>query len=138
LDENGKAVKNIARLVAKVCSLQKGIDYKETYAHVTPLEEMRNLLSFVAHSNMKLYQMDVKYKFLDGLIQEEVYVEQPLGFESDTLPHHVFILNKALYGLKQAPQSWFEKLSSFLLENGIKRGKWIQLCFVKIKTHNLY
>ena len=72
---------------------------------------------------MKLYQMDVKNTFLNGLIQEEVYVEQPQGFESGTLPHHVLKLNKALYGLKQAPITWYEKLSSFLLKNGFERGK---------------
>jgi len=78
---------------------------------------------FVAHSNMKLYKMNVKSTFLNGLIQEEVYVEQPLGYESDTLPHHVFKLNQTLYGLKQAPRAWYENLSSFLLENGFKQGK---------------
>ena len=67
--------------------------------------------------------MDVKIAFLDGLIHEEVYVEQSLRFKSDTFPHHVFKLNKALYGLKQAPRAWYERLSSFLLENGFERGK---------------
>ena len=57
--------------------------------------------------------MNIKSTFLNGLIQEEVYVEQPFGFESDTLPRHVFKINKALY----------EKLSSFFLENGFKSGK---------------
>jgi len=55
--------------------------------------------------------MAVKSAFLNGLIQEEVYVEQPSGFESETLPQHVFKLKKDLYGLKQAPRAWYEKLS---------------------------
>ena len=67
--------------------------------------------------------MDVKSAFLNGLILEEVYVEKTLGFENETLPQHVFKLNKALYGLKEAPRAWYEKLSSFLLENGFERGK---------------
>jgi len=67
--------------------------------------------------------MDVKNTFLNGLIQKEVYVEQTPEFESETLPQHVFKLNKALYGLKQAPRAWYEKLSSFILENGFERGK---------------
>ena len=58
---------------------------------------------------MKLYQMDVKNAFLNGLIQEKVYVEQSPRFESETLPQHVFKLNKALYGLKQAARAWYEK-----------------------------
>ena len=78
---------------------------------------------------MKLYQMDVKSGFLNGLIQEEVYVEQPPGFESEALPQHIFKLNKALYGLKQAPRVWYEKQSSFFLKNGFEREKVdITLC----------
>jgi len=67
---------------------------------------------------MMLYQMDVKSVFLNFIIKEEVYVAQPLGFESSIYLHHVFKLNKALYDLKQAPRAWYEKLSSFLTENG--------------------
>nr|KYP69658.1 Retrovirus-related Pol polyprotein from transposon TNT 1-94 [Cajanus cajan]KYP69674.1 Retrovirus-related Pol polyprotein from transposon TNT 1-94 [Cajanus cajan]KYP69680.1 Retrovirus-related Pol polyprotein from transposon TNT 1-94 [Cajanus cajan] len=67
--------------------------------------------------------MDVKSTFLNGTISEEVYVNQPPGFESDLLPFHVFILNKALYGLKQAPRAWYDKLSSFLTSNNFIRGK---------------
>ena len=72
---------------------------------------------------MKLYQMDVKSVFLNGLIQEKVYVEQTPGFENETLFEHVFKLNKGVYGLKQAPRVWYEKLGSFLLENGFEQGK---------------
>nr|KYP49721.1 Retrovirus-related Pol polyprotein from transposon TNT 1-94 [Cajanus cajan] len=66
--------------------------------------------------------MDVKSAFLNGTISEEVYVNQPPGFESDLLPSHVFKLKKALYGLKQAPQAWYDKLSSFLTSNNFIRG----------------
>ena len=69
---------------------------------------------------MKHYQMDIKNTFLNGLIQEEVYVEQPPRFESETFPQHVLKLNKALYGLKKAPRAWYEKLSSFFLKNSFK------------------
>jgi len=61
---------------------------------------MHILLSFVAHHDMMLYQMDIKDAFLNGIIKEDVYMEQPPGFESSIYPHHVFKLNKALYGLK--------------------------------------
>ena len=70
-----------------------------------------------------LYQMDIKSVFLNGLIKEEVDVEQPLGFESSIYPYHVFKFNKALYILKIAPWALYEKLSSFLIENGFIRGK---------------
>ena len=123
LDKIGKIVRNKARLVAKGYSQQEGIDYTKTFAPVARLEAIHILLSFSTHHGMMLYQMDIKSTFLNGLIKEEVYVEQPLGFESSIYPYHVFKLNKALYGLKQAPRAWYEKLISFLTENGFIRGK---------------
>ncbi|WRX11767.1 Reverse transcriptase [Theobroma cacao] len=62
--------------------------------------------------------MDVKSAFLNGFIQEEVYVKQHSKFEDFEKPDYVFKLNKALYGLKQAPRAWYEKLSKFLVEKG--------------------
>jgi len=67
--------------------------------------------------------MDVKSLFFKGIIEEEVYMEQPPGFESFIYSYHVFKLNKSLYGLKQAPWAWYEKLSSFLTENNYISGK---------------
>ena len=66
--------------------------------------------------------MDVKHTFLNGLIQEEVYVEQPSGFDSNFFSHHVFKLYKAVYGLKQAPRAWYECISSFIVNNGFEKG----------------
>jgi hypothetical protein len=67
--------------------------------------------------------MDVKSAFLNGPIKEEVYVEQPPGFEDSEYPNHVYKLSKALYGLKQAPKAWYECLRDFLITNGFKVGK---------------
>ncbi|RDY07236.1 hypothetical protein CR513_08687, partial [Mucuna pruriens] len=67
------------------------------------LEVIHILLSFSVHDNMRLYQMDVKNIYLNGIINEEAYVKQPLKFVSDVFQNHVFELKKALYGLKQAP-----------------------------------
>ena len=66
--------------------------------------------------------MDVKTTFLNGYLQEEVYVKQPPGFEDSKRPDHVYILDKALYGLKQAPRAWYDRLTQFLLANGYRRG----------------
>ena len=82
------------------------IDYEETFAPVARLEAIRMLLAFACHKNFILYQMDVKSAFLNGFINEEVYVEQLPGFGSFNFPNHVFKLKKALYGLKQAPRAW--------------------------------
>ena len=67
--------------------------------------------------------MDVKSAFLNGYINGEVYVEQPLGFEDDKKPDHVYKFKKALYGLKQAPRAWYERLRDFLLSKGFTMGK---------------
>jgi len=98
---------------------------------VARLEAMRLLLAYACMCNFKLSQMDVKNAFLNGFLNEEVYVSQPLGFEDHLYPNHVFKLNKALYGLKQAPQQWYEKLSNFLLYKGYARGVVDKTLFIR-------
>ncbi|XP_025979679.1 3-oxoacyl-[acyl-carrier-protein] synthase II, chloroplastic-like [Glycine max] len=85
------------------------MDYEETYAPIARLEAIRMLLAFASILDFKLYQMDVKSEFLNGFIQEKVYVDQPHGFENSDLLNHVFKLKKAVYGLKQAPKACFAK-----------------------------
>ena len=101
--ENGLVVRNKARLVAQGFSQKEGIDYEETFAPVAHLEAIRILLAFSVAKGFKLFQMDVKSAFLNGFIEEEVYVRQPPGFESPKYPDRVFKLQRALYGQKQAP-----------------------------------
>ena len=115
MDENGIVIRNKARLVAKGYSQQEGIDFDETYAPVARLEAIRIFLAYAAHANFKVYQMDVKSAFLNGELDEEVYVEQPPGFENQELLDFVYFLFKAIYGLKQAPRKWYETLSGFLI-----------------------
>jgi hypothetical protein len=98
-------VRNKARLVAQGFCQKEGIDYEETFAPITRLEAIRILLAFAASKGFKLYQMDVKSAFLNGYIEEEVYVRQPPGFENSKFSNHVFKLHKSLYGLKQAPRA---------------------------------
>ena len=84
-DGDGIVVRNKARLVAKGYSQEEGIDYDETYAPVACLEAIRIFLAFVAHSNFKVYQMDVKSAFPNGKVEEEVYLEQPLALKIQSL-----------------------------------------------------
>ena len=121
-DSDGIITRNKARLVAKGYSQQEGIDYDETFAPVARLEAIRIFLAYAAHKQFKVFQMDVKSAFLNGELEEEVYVEQPPGFVDSKFPNHVYRLDKALYGLKQAPRAWYETLAQFLLENGFHRG----------------
>jgi hypothetical protein len=103
--QDGEVVRNKARLVAQGYSQVEGLDFGETFAPVAHLEAIRILLAFAASKGFKLYQMDVKSVFLNGVIQEEVYIRQPLGFENPKYPDRVYKLSKALYGLKQAPRA---------------------------------
>ena len=84
LNEDGKISRNRARLVCKGYSQEEDIDYGETFSLVTRLEGVRTLLAYAAHKGFKVYQMDVKYAFLNGILDEEVYIEQPKGFIDQT------------------------------------------------------
>jgi hypothetical protein len=98
--EKGEVVRNKSRLVVQGYSQKEGIDYEETFAPVTRLEAIRILLAFSVAKGFKLYQMDLKSAFLNDVLEEVVYMRQPLGFESEKYPHRVYKLRKALYGLK--------------------------------------
>nr|GEU32142.1 hypothetical protein [Tanacetum cinerariifolium] len=115
LDKNGVVFQNKARLVAQGYNQQKGIDYEKTYAPVTRLESIRILLAYDCALYFKLFQMDVKSAFLNGFINEEVYVAQPPGFIDFEKPDRVYKLKKALYGLKQAPKAWPDIMFSVCL-----------------------
>ena len=100
-DAHGIITHNKARLVAQGYSQVERIDYGETFAPIACLESIRLLIAYASHHNFKLEQMDVKSAFLNGPINELVYVKQPPGFEDRKFPNHVYQLDKALYGLKQ-------------------------------------
>jgi hypothetical protein len=104
-DEHGVMTRNKARLVAKGYSQVEGLDFNGTFALIARLESIHILLVYATHYDFKLYQMDVKSVFLNGPIKEEVYVEQPPGFEDQEHPNPVYKLHEVLYGLKQAPRA---------------------------------
>jgi hypothetical protein len=130
-DEYGVVTRNKARFVAKGYAQVAGLDFEETFAPVARLESIHILLAYAAHHLFKLFQMDVKSAFLNGPIKEEVYMEQPPGFEDDSYPDHVYRLSKALDGLKQAPRAWYECLRDFLISNAFKIGKDDPTLFTK-------
>jgi hypothetical protein len=137
-DEHGAVIRNKARLVAQGYTQIEGVDFDETFAPVAKLESVRILLSIACHLGFKLYQMDVKSAFLNVVLQEEVYVEQPKGFQDPHHPHHVYKLKKALYGLKQAPRAWYERLATYLLAKGFTRGQADRTLFIRNQgTHKL-
>ncbi|CAM8921066.1 unnamed protein product [Rhodiola kirilowii] len=130
-DESGNITRNKARLVAQGYTQIEGINFDETFTSVARLEAIRLLLAVACYLNFKLFQMDVKSAFLNGLICEEVYVAQPKGFEDPHYPDHVYKLKKALYGLNQAPRAWYERLTQFLMSMGYTRGGIDKTMFVK-------
>src|ERR1044071_8761659 len=130
LDDSETVVRNKTRLVAQGYNQQEGIDYDKTFAPVARLEAIRLLIAFASRQGFTLFQMDVKTAFLNGKINEAVFVKQPPGFEDSSNPDHVYRLDKALYGLKQTPRAWYECLAKFLLKNGYKRGKTDKTLFL--------
>ena len=121
MDENGVIVRNKARLVAQGFKQIEGIDFDETFASIARLESIRILLAIACVWKFKLFQMDAKSVFLNEILNEEVYVEQPKGFQDPRYPNNVYRLRKALYGLKQAPRAWHEILTSYLLKKRFMR-----------------
>jgi hypothetical protein len=117
-DPEGNIVKHKARLVAKGYAQKHGVDYEEVFALVARLETIRLMLALVASGKWEVHHMDVKSAFLNGELQEEVYVQQPPGFQNFKQPRKVLKLSKALYGLKQAPRAWNAKLDQELVKLG--------------------
>ena len=121
-DSNGAVLKHKARLVAKGYVQQQGIDFEEVFAPVARMESVRLLIALAAYEGWQLHHMDVKSAFLNGDLQEEVYVSQPPGFIEKGEEHKVLKLQKALYGLRQAPRAWYAKLDDTLLSLGFERS----------------
>jgi len=131
INERGEVDKCKARLVAKGYAQQVGIDYNEIFEPVARWDTIRLTLSIAASRGWKVYQLDVKSAFLHGEITEEVYVEQPKGYEVKGKENKVYRLKKALYGLKQAPRAWFSKIESYFVKEGFERSTSEHTLFTK-------
>jgi len=105
-DDSGIITRNKARLVVKGYNQAEGIDYHKTFTSVAKLEAVRFLLVFACMSGFKLFQMNMKNAFRNGVVNGEIYVSQPPGFQDHKHPDNVYKIKKALYGLKQAPRQW--------------------------------
>ncbi|XP_012453211.1 uncharacterized protein LOC105775227 [Gossypium raimondii] len=119
-------------------SQRYGSDYLETFAPVARLDTIRLLVALVAQKQWMIHQLDVKSAFLNGFLEEEIYVEQPQGFKVNGKEEMVYKLNKALYGLKQAPRAWYSRIDSYLTSLGFERSLSERTLYVKstnAKTH---
>jgi hypothetical protein len=137
LNENGEVIRNKARLVCKGYAQQEGIDFEETFAPVARLEAIRMFLAFSSFQQIKVHQMDVKSAFLNGDLEEEVYIEQPEGFIFGNDEKLVCRLKKALYGLKQAPRAWYSRLDKYLHQQGFSKGSADSNLYTKTENDKL-
>jgi hypothetical protein len=112
-----------ARLVAKGFKQRYGIDYEDTFSPVVKIATVRTILALSVSRGWSLRQLDVKNAFLHGVLEEEVYMRQPPGFENPDAPNYLCKLDKALYGLKQAPRAWYSRLSTKLCDLGFVPSK---------------
>ncbi|RVW72252.1 Retrovirus-related Pol polyprotein from transposon RE1 [Vitis vinifera] len=123
-----------ARLVARGFTQSYGIDYQETFAPVAKLNTIRILLSLAVNQDWCLQHLDIKNAFLNGDLEEEVYMEIPPGFEESMAKNQVCKLQKSFYGLKQYPRAWFDRFTKAVLKLGYKQGQADHTLFVK-KSH---
>ena len=121
LDENGEITRNKARLVYKGYAQEEGLDYGEIFSPVARMEGVRTLLAYATYEGFKVYQIDVKSTFLNGILEDEVYIEKPKFFVDENKRDKVCKLHKSLYRLKQAPRAWYEILHKYLVKMGFKR-----------------
>ena len=119
---DGSIEKYKARFVERGFSQKEGEDYDETFAPVAKYTSIRSIIAIASVMGRKLHQMDVKTAFLNGVIEEEVYIEQPQGFVIYGKESHVCKLKKALYGLKKAPRAWYAIIDIYLMSLGFTKS----------------
>ena len=131
LKADGTIDKFKACLVAKGYRQKEGLDCFDTYSPVSRITSIRTLIAIVTVYNFDIHQMDVKTAFLNGELDEEIYMEQPEGFVLKGQENKVCKLVKSLYGLKQAPEQWHEKFDHTLLTHGFKINEYDKCVYIK-------
>ncbi len=118
---NGQVERYKGRLVAKGYSQMYGIDYDDTFSPVIRFSSIRTLLAFAVQHEMLIHQMDVVTAFLNGRLDEEIYMQQPEGYIKAGEEHLVCKLKKSLYGLKQSPRCWNREFHDYMMKIGFKQ-----------------
>ena len=120
-DSGGNMKQHKGRLVAQGFLQKHGVDYDETVCPVVRLDSVRTVITLAAKHDLKLHQLDITTAFLNGELNEDIYMKQPEGFQVKGKEHLVCKLNRSLYGLKQSPRCWNEALNSQLKEMHFKQ-----------------
>jgi hypothetical protein len=124
-------------LVCKGYAQVKGIEFEETFPLVSRMEAIRLILAYACSKNIKVYRMDMKLAFVNGELQEEVYIEQPKGFQLSENEDYVCRLKKALYGLKQVPISWYSRLDRYLHQQGFRKGNVDNKLYINVTQDSI-
>src|SRR5579875_989961 len=130
-DALGNVMRYKARLVARGFSQVEGVDFHETFAPVAKFTTIRCILAIGAAMDLEIHQMDVKTAFLNGELEEDIYMDQPQGFVEEGTQHLVCKLKKSLYGLKQSPRAWYQRIDLFFNQEGFSRGHADHTLYVK-------
>lgn len=136
-DITGSIDRYKARLVIKGYSQRKGVDYEETYSPVVRHSSLRYLFAIAAQMNLKIEQMDAVTAFLQGRLEDEIYMEQPPLYVEQNDQSKVCRLNKALYGLKQSSRIWNQELNNALESFGLRKSKYDSCLFYKVENNKL-
>ena len=134
-DANSVVVCHKARLVAKGFCQVEGIDFNETFALVAKFSTIRCILALGAAMDLEMHQMDVKTAFLNGELEEDIYMDQPQGFERQGAEHLVCKLKKSLYRLKQSPRAWYEHIDTFFVNEGFTRSHADHSLYIMQTSH---
>lgn len=138
-DASGEVKKFKARLVAQGFNQKFGVDYDQVFAPVARHTTFRTLLSIAASHNMAIYHFDAKTAFLNGELQEEIYMRQPPGFTNEGSEEKVCRLSKSIYGLKQSARIWNETLHNVLINAKLIQSKADNCLYTYHEAHyNLY
>jgi hypothetical protein len=134
-DFKGKIKRFKTRLMAKGFTQQEEIDYTKTFLSVFKKDSFRIMMTLVAHYDLELHQMDVKTVFLNGDLQESVYMAQPKGFIIEGKEHMKYKQNKSIYGLKEASRQWYLKFDEVVKKFGFVKNQVDNCIYIKIKEH---
>ena len=131
-DSRGNLERYKARLVAKGFTQKDGVNYKETFSPISKKDSFRIIMALVAHYDLELHQMDAKTAFLHGNLNEEVYIDQPMGFIEKGKEHMVCKLKRSIYGLKQAFRQWYLKFNDTIVSFGFKENTVDRCIYLKV------
>ncbi|GJS81211.1 retrotransposon protein, putative, ty1-copia subclass [Tanacetum coccineum] len=124
-----------ARLVAKGCTQTYGIDYEETFSPVADIRAIRILIAIAAYYDYEIWQMDVKTAFLNGRLDEDIYMEQPEGYVNPKYPNRVCKLQRSIYGLKQASRQWNKRFDEEIKKFGFTQNRDEPCVLRKVKDY---